>query len=168
MLGRGACKLMLAVLLSFVVGWGEGLNVWTAYSVHLAEYWSHAQRKQEILQKYVWFYGLLMSLLLLQSVIYMFLDVYRNFVSDWQYKRGLIIRHSLLPDIICFKNIITYTSIQSTTVILHQQSTKHVTKWIILPTPLQCLHVSRLHICACSVYRLHFIMYSLLVGPGVA
>jgi hypothetical protein len=92
------------------------------------------------------------------------LDVYRNFGSDWQYSRGLIIQHSLLCDVIYSKNIITYTNIHSTTDILYQQSTKHVTKWIILLTPFLCLHFIRLHICTCSVYCLHFIMYSLLVG----
>jgi hypothetical protein len=88
------------------------------------------------------------NVVLLHFVIYMFWDVYRNFGPDWQYNRSLIIQHSLLSDISWFKNIITFTTIHSTTVILHQQSTKHVTKWIILSTPLLCLHFSYLHICA--------------------
>jgi len=92
------------------------------------------------------------------------LDVYRYFGSDWQYSRGLIIQHSLLCVIIYPKNIITYTNIHRTTDILHQQSTK----WIILLTPFLCLHCICLHICTCSVYCLHFIIYSLLVGTAVA
>lgn len=65
----------------------------------------------------------------------------------------------------CCNNTVTLTNIHFTTVMLHQQSTKHITDELyFLPHSCVYILVVYTYVCVYVVYCVHFIMYSVLAA----